>query len=154
MGVNVLTREQQVRQRLMASGRDHEVADVDAPLLQHLDPGKPARSTLTAIKTLCQDSFMFELISALLALLSLTVIVSVLACYNESALPDWPSIFTVGSTLSRSSQIPTCVDQYIHILFRHRWSAFHHDYRRCMHFAIEMALVLCELSPTLGSTKI
>jgi len=52
-----------------------------------------------------QDWFGWEILSALTALLSLAAIAAVLAAYDSSSLPDWPSAITVGlsSFLARRS---------------------------------------------------
>ena len=46
---------------------------------------------------------MWEIFSVLVAVLSLVPIISILAVYDSSSLPDWPSVITVGHSSFYSS---------------------------------------------------
>ena len=70
---------------------------VHTPLLKKAS--RHTDSLSQKVSLLFQDWFMWELLSAVLALLSLVAIVCVLAAYDSSSLPDWPSVITVGFSL-------------------------------------------------------
>ena len=56
------------------------------------------------VSLLFQDWFLWEVLSAVLALLSLIAIVGILLAYDASSLPDWPSSITVGFSPSQSGE--------------------------------------------------
>ena len=77
-----------------AAHDDGHVDGVRTPLLKKVSSHTDSLSQKLSL--LFQDWFLWELLSALLALLSLVAIVCVLAAYDSSSLPDWPSAITVG----------------------------------------------------------
>lgn len=72
---------------------DEHNADSRTPLLTKPLP-KPALIT-QRIALLFQDWWLWELASASVAVLATTAIIVILILYDESSLPDWPSVFTV-----------------------------------------------------------
>ena len=68
-------------------------ADSRSPLLKQSVP-RPA-SLSRKISLLLQDWWLWEILSALTALISSTVIIVILVIFDSSSLPDWPSVFTV-----------------------------------------------------------
>lgn len=80
--------------------------DVDSgtPLLKQSVP-RPA-SLSRKLSLLLQDWWLWEILSALTALISSTVIIVILVIFDSSSLPDWPSVFTV-----RCLYVPTIVPQ-------------------------------------------
>ena len=68
--------------------------DSRTPLLKQSIP-RPA-SLSRKISLLLQDWWLWEILSALTALISSTVIIVILVIFDSSSLPDWPSVFTVG----------------------------------------------------------
>ncbi|KAK0507926.1 hypothetical protein JMJ35_009815 [Cladonia borealis] len=77
-----------------------DAQDVDSrtPLLKQSVP-RPA-SLSRKISSLLQDWWLWEILSALTALISSTVIIVILVIFDSSSLPDWPSVFTINSTIS------------------------------------------------------
>ena len=65
----------------------------NTPLLKSAGTGSECRTQ--SIAKSFQDWFSWELLSATIAGLSMTAIVTVLAIFDDSSLPDWPSVFTV-----------------------------------------------------------
>lgn len=74
---------------------DRYNSDVDprTPLLKRVMP-KPALLS-HKISLLLQDWWLWEILSAIVAILATTVIILILVLYDNSSLPDWPSVFTV-----------------------------------------------------------
>ena len=70
-------------------------ANSQTPLLKRPFP-KPA-TLLARITLLFQNWWLWEIISAITAVLAITVIIVILAIFDQSSLPDWPSVFTVRS---------------------------------------------------------
>lgn len=70
----------------------HDV-DSRSPLLIKSLPKSSSLST--QISLLLQDWWLWEISSAFVAILATAVIVIILALYDGSSLPDWPSMFTV-----------------------------------------------------------
>ena len=68
-------------------------ADSRTPLLKQSVP-EPA-SLSPKISLLLQDWWLWEILSALTALISSTIIIVILVIFDASSLPDWPSVFTV-----------------------------------------------------------
>ena len=52
------------------------------------------------ISLLFQNWWLWEILSAGTAITAIAVIIIILAVFNQSALPDWPSVFTVRSITS------------------------------------------------------
>ena len=69
--------------------------DVDSrtPLLKQSFQKPPSLSHKLSL--LLQDWWLWEILSALTALISSTVIIVILILFDSSSLPDWPSVFTV-----------------------------------------------------------
>ena len=84
------------------NGHNHDDS-ITTPLLKktasHTD------SLLNQISLLFSDWFLWELLSVFVAVLALVPIVSILAVYDSSSLPDWPSVFTVGCFSFPSSDL-------------------------------------------------
>ncbi len=72
---------------------DAQDVDFRTPLLKQSVP-RPA-SLLRKISLLLQDWWLWEILSALTALISSAVIIVILVVFDSSSLPDWPSVFTV-----------------------------------------------------------
>ena len=74
------------------NGQEH--ADSSTPLLKanHI---RGTQSTRQKVSSLFADWWLWEIISAVTCILALTVVVVILLVYDSSALPDWPSVFTV-----------------------------------------------------------
>ena len=68
--------------------------DSRTPLLKQSIPRTASLSR--KISLLLQDWWLWEILSALTALISSTVIIVILVIFDSSSLPDWPSVFTVG----------------------------------------------------------
>lgn len=67
--------------------------DFRTPLLKKGMP-KPAVVS-NRISLLLQDWWLWEILSAIVAVLATSAIVVILVLYDNSSLPDWPSVFTV-----------------------------------------------------------
>lgn len=80
---------------------DDELAHSRTPLLKAV-PTQRAVSVRQGISGLLADWWLWEIISAATCILALTVIVVILLVYDSSALPDWPSVFTVWPHLPTS----------------------------------------------------
>ncbi len=76
---------------------DEHNADSRTPLLIKSVP-KPA-SISQRIALLLQDWWLWELASVSIALLATIAIIVILALYDGSSLPDWPSVFTVRMSI-------------------------------------------------------
>lgn len=69
-------------------------ANSSTPLLE--TSTRPRASSLaTKLGALLQDWWLWEIVSATTCILALSVIIIILALYDSSSLPDWPSVFTV-----------------------------------------------------------
>ena len=73
------------------SPADH--ASIVTPLLQK--PSAVSSSIAETVKDSFADWFSWEVLCAIIATLSYIAISAVLVIFDESSLPDWPSIFTV-----------------------------------------------------------
>lgn len=80
---------------------DDGYADSRTPLLK-ASPSEHASSALQKLSSLLADWWLWEILSASLCLLALLVILIILLIYDSSALPDWPSVFTVQHSPSSS----------------------------------------------------
>ena len=74
-------------------GRDYESAD-NIPLLNN-NTTRRASSTANRLGSLFQDWWLWEVVGATTCVLALSVIIIILAVFDASSLPDWPSVFTV-----------------------------------------------------------
>lgn len=73
---------------------DHENDDPRTPLLK-TPPAAVLSKSPEWIASAFQNWFGWELISAVVAVVSLGAVAGVLAAYDGSSLPDWPSAITV-----------------------------------------------------------
>lgn len=94
-------------------------ADSQTPLLK-----KSLNKSATVSKKvilLFQNWWLWEIVSAITAVLAIIVIIVILVVFNQSSLPDWPSVFTVRSIcyLNSNIMLKTCVDKLSHILLCH-----------------------------------
>ena len=81
------------------SPRSQEV-DSQTPLLKK---GLPKPSSISQkISLLLQDWWLWEILSALIAILATSAIIVILVLFDSSSLPDWPSVFTVRHCLDLS----------------------------------------------------
>ena len=71
-------------------------ADAQTPLLRKSLQRSAAVSMKIAL--LLQDWWLWEILSAITAVVAIIVIIVILVLFNQSSLPDWPSVFTVRST--------------------------------------------------------
>ena len=80
-------------------GRANEGGDVVNSYTPLLNPITLSKKGVTAssnrLSLSFQDWFSWDLVSAFTASLSMVAIVIILAIFDGSSLPDWPSIFTV-----------------------------------------------------------
>lgn len=82
-------------------GRDYGngiAADTRMPLLNN-DASRRTTSTAKKLGGLFQDWWLWEVMGATTCLLALSVIIVILAVFDSSSLPDWPSVFTVRSVV-------------------------------------------------------
>lgn len=83
------------RSQLNDPAQDQGDANPQTPLIKRSLP-KPSNAS-EKIASLFQDWWMWEIVSATTAALAVVVIVVVLVIFDQSSLPDWPSVFTVRS---------------------------------------------------------
>lgn len=69
--------------------------DLRTPLLRE-NPAQRSCLVGQKLSSLLQDWWLWELLGAATCLLALLIIVVLLLVYDSCALPDWPSVFTVG----------------------------------------------------------
>lgn len=73
-----------------------DIVDIHTPLLNSNALSKKGfTATSKRLSLSFQDWFSWDLASAFTASLSMAAIVILLAIFDGSSLPDWPSIFTV-----------------------------------------------------------
>lgn len=120
---------------------DERDANTQTPLLQKT-PLKPV-TVSKRIALLLQNWWLWEIVSASTAVLAATVIIIILLVFDQSSLPDWPSVFTVRCVHILDSQLLLnyCVDQLSHLLLCNHSEAFHHVGCWCLHLPIKMAMV-------------
>ncbi|KAF6231562.1 hypothetical protein HO173_010314 [Letharia columbiana] len=73
-------------------------ADSQTPLLK-----KSLNKSATVSKKvilLFQNWWLWEIVSAITAVLAIIVIIVILVVFDQSSLPDWPSVFTINSVIS------------------------------------------------------
>lgn len=121
-------------------GRAQE-ADAQTPLLRKSLQKSAAVSTKIAL--LLQDWWLWEILSAITGLVAIIVIIVILVLFDQSSLPDWPSVFTVRSTniLHPNRPLKIGLDKLSHLLLWHNSEAFPHVGYRGLNLAIEMAVV-------------
>ena len=121
---------------------DHaQDTDSQTPLLK----GSLPKSATVArrISLLFQNWWLWEIISATTAVLAIMVIVIILVVFDQSSLPDWPSVLTVRSihVLNSTLLLKNCVDKLSHLLLCNNSKAVHHVGCWCLDLAIEMVMV-------------
>ena len=120
---------------------DERDAHSQTPLLR----GSATRST-SVLKRTClffQDWWLWELVSAGLAVLAVIVIINILVVFDQSSLPDWPSVFTVRSIfiLDANLRLKSCVDKFSHLLPCNDSEDFHYVGCWSLNIAIKMVMV-------------
>ena len=130
------------------SGRNLDGADLDerdascqTPLLT--EPSKKPVSASKRIFLLLQDWWLWEIVSAGTAVLAFAVIVVILVLFNQSSLPDWPSVFTVRSVMNLGCDLllKSCIDKFSHLLVCNSSEAFYHFGCWSLDIAIKMVMV-------------
>lgn len=116
-------------------------ADSQTPLLKRSLHKSATVSRRVAL--LFQNWWLWEIISAATAVLAIMVIVIILIVFDQSSLPDWPSVFTVRSIyiLNCTLLLKTCVDKLSHFPLCNNREAFHHVGCWCLDLTIEMVMV-------------
>ena len=69
--------------------------NVHTPLLKSISSTSYPSSWTERVATSFQDWFSWDLLSAAVATVSIVAIIILLAVFDNSSLPDWPSIITV-----------------------------------------------------------
>ena len=116
-------------------------ADAQTPLLRKSLQKSAAVSTKIAL--LLQDWWLWEILSAITAVVAIIVIIIILVLFDQSSLPDWPSVFTVrfSNILHPNRPLKIGLDKLGHLLLWHNSEAFPHVGCRSLNLAIEMAVV-------------
>ena len=78
---------------------DDRDVDSQTPLLSE-SYTTPA-SASKRLSLLFQNSWLWEILSAGTAVTAIAVITIILVAFDQRALPDWPSVFTVRSIINR-----------------------------------------------------
>ena len=81
--------------RAQDANLDERDADSQTPLLKR-SLAKPA-TVSKRVSLLFQNWWLWEIVSAVVAVLTIIVIIVILVIFDQSSLPDWPSVFTVRS---------------------------------------------------------
>ena len=98
------------------NANDNNDDDNDRTPLLHKAASSTSRSVLTDwIASFFQDWFGWEILAALVALLSLGAVAAVLAAYDSSSLPDWPSVITVCFCAFTSSCFPSKIVRLVRV---------------------------------------
>ncbi len=121
---------------------DERDADSQTPLLKRF-VHKPPPTVLKRVSLLFQNWWMWEIVSAIVAVLAIVVIIVILVGFDQSSLPDWPSIFTVRSICILYSNIllKIGVDKLSHLLLCRNSEAFHHVGGWSLDLAVQMVMV-------------
>lgn len=83
--------------RYFNGAENGEDADDRIPLLQPTyDQGA---SCIHGVSGLLSDWWLWEILGAITSIIALVVIAILLFIYDSSSLPDWPSVFTVRSSI-------------------------------------------------------
>lgn len=78
--------------------RDDRDVDSRTPLLKNSLPTPTLVSQKTAL--LFQNWWLWEILSAGTAVSAIILIIAILILFDQSSLPDWPSVFTVDFSAS------------------------------------------------------
>ena len=70
-------------------------ADPQTPLLKRSAPEGSSASRRISLRF--QNWWLWEIVSAITAALSIIAIIIILVAFDQRSLPDWPSVFTVRS---------------------------------------------------------
>lgn len=95
------------------------------------------------IPLLFQNWWLWEIVSASTAFLAIVVIIIILAVFDQSSLPDWPSVLTVRSIylLRHNLLLKSCVDKFSHLSVRDCSETFNYVGCWSLDIAIEMVMV-------------
>ena len=120
---------------------DERDADSQTPLLKRIVLKPP--TALKRVSLLFQNWWMWEIVSAIVAVLAIIVIIVILVGFDQSSLPDWPSVFTVGTIyiIFPNEMLRTCVDKLSHLLLCRDSEAFHHVGGWSLDLAVQMVMV-------------
>ena len=120
---------------------DERDANSQTPLLKRFVP-KPATAS-KRVSLLFQDWWLWEIVSAIVAVLAILVIIVILVAFDQSSLPDWPSVFTVRSIyiLYSSILLKNCIDKLSHLFLCRNSEAFHHVGGWGLDLAVQMVMV-------------
>ncbi len=123
---------------------DERDTDPQTPLLLLKKPLPKPTSMSKRMALLFHNWWLWEIVSAGIAVLAVTVVIAILVVFDQSSLPDWPSIFTVRSiyiSISNLLLIFRFVDKFGHILLCHNSEIVHHFGCWSLNIAIEMVVV-------------
>ena len=123
---------------------DERDVDSHTPLLR-----KSLTTPISASKRLLllfPNWWLWEILSASTAVTAIAAITIILVAFNQSALPDWPTVFTVRSYHNFAFNLPlkSCVDKFSHLFVCDSSEAFYHVGRWSLDIAIEMVMVSSE----------
>lgn len=127
--------------RAQDANLDERDADSQTPLLKR-SLAKPA-TVSKRVSLLFQNWWLWEFVSSIVAVLAILVIIVILVVFDQSSLPDWPSVFTVRSIHMHYPYIPlkVCVDKFGHLLLCRNSETFHHVGCWSLDLAIQMVVV-------------
>ena len=116
-------------------------ADSRTPLLTKSLHMSATVSKRTAL--LFQNWWLCEILSAATAATAISGIIIILVIFDQSPLPDWPSIFTVGSIciLTSNLLLKCCLDKLSHLLLCNSSDALHHFGCRSLDLTIKRVMV-------------
>ena len=80
-------------------------ADPQTPLLKRSPPPE-CSSVSRRISSHFQNWWLWEIVSAGTAALSIIAIIIILVAFDQRSLPDWPSVFTVRSFQTHVYHLP------------------------------------------------
>ena len=80
------------------SPQEAQEGDGDGNVLTPLLPTEATRRSIsmTRLSVLLQDWWLWEIVSVVTCLLAIVVVILILAIFDSSSRPDWPSIINVG----------------------------------------------------------
>ena len=123
------------------SHTNEQDANSQTPLLKRPLP-KPA-TILSRMNLLFQNWWLWEIVSATIAVLAIIVIIVVIVIFDQSPLPDWPSVLTVRSVyiLHVTILLKACLDKFNHLLLWRNSETFYYLGGWSLNLAIEMVMV-------------